>query len=189
MPVLLKLSIWLSYLFLLSELILLVKKRSGKKTSARQKDRGSLILLWVIIAFGLTAGFLLANYREWHLINYLIASAGLIMVFSGLAIRWTAIIQLKNAFTVNVAISSDHELKRDGLYSIIRHPSYLGLLLIMAGESLAMNTLISFILIFIPVCGAILYRINVEEKLLEEKFGDIYRQYKQNTACIVPFLY
>jgi len=189
MPVMLKISTCLSFFFLLSELILLVTKHSGKKESSRQKDKGSLIVLWIIIAIGLTFGFMLAKYDEWHLVNYLIATAGIIMVLVGLAFRWTAIFQLKKAFTVDVSISSDQELKRDGLYRIIRHPSYLGLLLFMTGEAITMNTLVSFIIVFVPICLAILYRINIEEKLLEEFFGNTYRNYKLNTWRIIPFIY
>lgn len=189
MPGMLKISICLSFLFLLSELILLATKHSKKKESSRQKDRGSLSVLWIIIAMGLTFGFMLAKYNAWHPMNYLIATAGIIMVLVGLILRWTAIFQLNKAFTVDVAVSSDQELKRDGLYSIVRHPSYLGLLLFMTGEALTMNTLVSFIIVSVPVCLAILYRIYFEEKLLEEFFGDTYRNYKLNTRRIIPFIY
>ncbi len=73
------------------------------------------------------------------------------MILAGLAIRWIAILQLKKAFTVNVAVSVDHVLKTDGLYCIVRHPGYLGLFLIMTGEALTMNTLISFIIVLVPI--------------------------------------
>jgi protein-S-isoprenylcysteine O-methyltransferase Ste14 len=189
MPGMLKISTCLSFLFLFSELILLATKHSRKKESSKQKDRGSLIILWIIIAIGLTLGFMLAKYDTWHPVNYLIATAGIIMVLIGFAFRWTAIFQLNKSFTVDVAVSSDQELKRDGLYRIVRHPSYLGLLLFMTGEALTMNTLVSFIIIFVPICLAILYRINIEEKMLEEFFGDTYRNYKLNTRRIIPFIY
>jgi protein-S-isoprenylcysteine O-methyltransferase Ste14 len=189
MPLLLLISISLSYLFLLSELFLALIKHSAKKSTFRRSDKGSLALLWVIIAFGLTAGFNLAKFHDWRFINFLTASAGIILVLAGLAIRWTAIFQLKKSFTVNVAVSKDQVLVTSGLYSLIRHPAYLGLFLIMTGEALAMNTLISFFVVFIPICLAILYRIYIEEKLLEEFFGEAYRQYKLNTRRIIPFIY
>jgi protein-S-isoprenylcysteine O-methyltransferase Ste14 len=189
MPVMLRISSCISFLFLLSELILLAAKHSRKKESSRQKDRGSLIVLWIIITVGLTFGFMLAKYDAWHLVNYLIASSGIIMILGGLAFRWTAILQLNKAFTVDVAVSSDQELKRDGLYRRIRHPSYLGLLLFMTGEALTMNTLISFLIIFVPICLAVFYRIRVEEKLLVEKFGNGYLNYRQQTSCLIPYIY
>jgi protein-S-isoprenylcysteine O-methyltransferase Ste14 len=90
---------------------------------------------------------------------------------------------------VDVAINSAHELKTNGLYKIIRHPSYLGLLLIMTGEAISMASLISFAVVFLPVCIAVIYRIHVEEQLLKEAFGEKYSIYKLNTKIIIPFIY
>jgi protein-S-isoprenylcysteine O-methyltransferase Ste14 len=67
--------------------------------------------------------------------------------------------------------------------------SELILLLIMTGEAIVMNTLISFIVVFFPVCIAIMYRIRVEEKLLEKEFGEVYRLYRQKTKSIIPYIY
>jgi protein-S-isoprenylcysteine O-methyltransferase Ste14 len=189
MPFMIKLSILFSLLFLISEMILLVTKHSKRKSAVLRTDRGSLILLWTAICAGLFVGFNMAGYYEWHLINYLVSAAGLLIIAGGFIIRWTSIIQLKNAFTVDVAINSAHELKTDGLYSIIRHPSYLGLLLIMTGEAVSMNSLGSLIAVVFPVTVAVFYRIHVEEQLLENEFGDLYWIYKSKTKRIIPFIY
>jgi protein-S-isoprenylcysteine O-methyltransferase Ste14 len=189
MPLLLIISICLSFLFLLSELFLALTKRSAKKSTFRKRDKGSLLIFWIIIGLSLTSGFNLAKFHDWEFVNFLTASAGIAMILAGLVLRWIAILQLKEAFTVNVAVSVNHMLKTDGLYRNIRHPSYLGLFLIMTGQALTMNTLISFIVVFVPICLAILYRINIEEKLLEEFFGDTYRSYKLKTSRIIPFIY
>jgi protein-S-isoprenylcysteine O-methyltransferase Ste14 len=189
MPLLLFVSICLAFLFLISELILAMTKNTGNKSTFRKRDKGSLAILWIIIGLSLTAGYNLARYHDWQLVNYIAATAGIILVMTGFSIRWIAILQLKKTFTVNVAVSVNQILKTDGLYRIVRHPSYLGLFLIMTGEALTMNTLISFIIVFIPICMAILYRIYIEEKLLEEFFGDTYRTYKLKTRRIIPFIY
>lgn len=189
MPLLLVISICLSFLFLFSELILALTKHSAKKSTYKKSDKGSLLIMWIIIGLSLTAGFNLTKFHDWRFVNFLTASAGLILVLAGLTIRWIAILQLRKAFTVNVAVSVNQILKTDGLYRLVRHPSYFGLLLIMTGEALTMNTLISFIIVFVPICLAILYRIYIEEKLLVEFFGDTYRNYKLNTWRIIPFIY
>ena len=44
---------------------------------------------------------------------------------------------LEKEFTVDVSIARNHHLKKDGLYSCVRHPSYLGLVLIVLGISIA----------------------------------------------------
>jgi protein-S-isoprenylcysteine O-methyltransferase Ste14 len=189
MPLLLKISILLSFLFLLSEIILVLTKHSAKKTTFRKRDNGSLLFFWIIIGSSLTAGFNLAKFHDWKFVNILTGSAGISLILAGLVIRWIAILQLKKAFTVNVAVSVNHVLKTDGLYRFVMHPGYLGLLLIMTGEALTMNTIISFIVVFVPICLTILYRIYTEEKLLEEFFGETYRNYKHNTSRIIPFIY
>lgn len=189
MPFMIKISILFSLLFMISEMILVITKHSKSKSAVMQKDRGSLVLLWTAICAGLIVGFNMARYNEWHLINYIVSAAGLLIIAAGFVIRWTSIIQLKKAFTVDVAINSAHELKTDGLYSIIRHPSYLGLLLIMTGEAVSMDSPGSFIAVVLPVTIAIFYRIHVEEQLLENEFGDLYGIYRLNTKRIIPFIY
>jgi protein-S-isoprenylcysteine O-methyltransferase Ste14 len=90
---------------------------------------------------------------------------------------------------VDVAINKVHQLKTDGLYKIVRHPSYLGLIMILGGFSLVMNSLPSILVVTVPVSAAILYRISVEERVLNEEFGDVYLDYKKNTRKIIPFIY
>lgn len=184
-----KYIIYLSYLFFLSEFVLMLIKRSKRSSSKRRNDSGSLILLWVMITFCFSFGFIFANYRVWNLSNYLIAGIGLFVVCAGFVVRWMSILQLKKAFTVDVAISQGQELKIDGMYKLIRHPSYLGLILIMIGFSMTMNSVYSALLVVIPMVAVILYRISVEEKVLVEEFGDAYNLYKANTKRLIPWVF
>ena len=189
MPRLLFVTIISSYIFLIMEIVLAVAKRSRKKSVKRKNDRGSLMLIWIAIAFSLTAGFFMAKHKAWVFINYLFALIGIAMFLMGMVIRWMSIIQLKKAFTVDVAITREHQLKTDGLYRLVRHPSYLGLLLIMTGLSAGMNTLQSFFIVTIPVSAALLYRISVEEKILKDEFGSGYIDYAKKTRRIIPLIY
>ena len=184
-----KLLIYLSYLFFLSEFILAIVKRSSKSNSSIQNDKGSLILLWITITICFTGGFMFANYRIWELMNFVVYYIGLLFILIGITIRWMAIIQLKKAFTVNVAIVKEHKLKDDGIYRIVRHPSYLGLLIIMVGFSIGMNSVTSIIIVAIPMVIVILYRIYVEEKVLINAFGDDYKVYRTKTKKLIPWLY
>lgn len=181
--------ICLAYLFGISESILAFTRRSKKKTVKTKGDKGSLLALYVVFCISMTAGFMLADFRTRTSSYYLIVSCGLILYMLGLIIRWTAILQLKKAFTVDVAINQQHELKTDGLYRIIRHPAYLGLWLIFIGLSVSLNSILSFIAITIPVFLVILYRIIVEEKLLTEEFGVAYNEYARNTKRLIPFVF
>jgi len=162
-------------------------KRSGESTSKQRSDKGSLVLLWVTITLCLTMGFIFANYRLWKPLNHLVAFIGLFIVVVGFLVRWISILQLKKAFTVDVAIGKEHELKIDGLYKYLRHPSYLGLLLIMTGFSICMNSFVSVMVVVIPMFLVLQYRISVEESLLIKAFGDRYIAYKATTSKLFPF--
>jgi protein-S-isoprenylcysteine O-methyltransferase Ste14 len=164
----------------------MIVKHSKRIESKRQSDKGSLVLLWVVITLCFTFGFMFANYRTWNLVNYAICFLGVAIIISGLSIRWLSIIQLSSAFTVNVAIANNHKLKTDGIYKYVRHPSYLGLLLIMLGFSVGMNSYISIIIVTFPILLAILYRIKVEEDILLLEFGNDYLEYCNKTKKLIP---
>lgn len=184
-----KVLIGFSFLFVLSETILTLSKRSKQKSVKKKSDRGSLALIWIVITISFTVAFNLAHFGKWGPLNYFLWLAGVLLYFAGLILRWLTIIQLKKAFTVDVAINKDHNLKTDGLYCLVRHPSYLGILLITSGISLGMNSLLSFVIVTVPIFFAILYRVRIEEKLLTEEFGEEYVNYSKKVKRLIPFIY
>jgi len=107
----------------------------------------------------------------------------------GFVVRWVAIIQLGKMFTVDVAIANKHILKTTGFYQLVRHPSYLGLLLIIAGLALCMGSVLSLLVVVIPVFLAINYRIIVEEQALTNEFGAQYQEYSKKVSKIIPWVY
>lgn len=176
--------VFMSFAFALSEFILMLIKRSDGATSKTRKDRGSMIFLWLMITIGFTGGFFLSEP-----LNHFWAGFGLVFIIGGLIIRWVAILQLGNAFTVDVAISDTANLKTDGIYKRLRHPSYSGILLVVIGFSAIMSSLYSFLVLVIPVFTAIIYRIKIEEKVLLNEFGERYVEYRANTKKLIPGIY
>ncbi len=181
--------IFLSLAFGLSEFALVLFKRTKTGIVKARGDKGSLLLLWLIMISCITTGFFKAKYGDWTPINFVLALIGVLVYAIGLIIRWKAILQLKQRFTVDVSINIWHTLETQGLYRHLRHPSYLGLLLIIAGLALAMNSLISFTIVVVPVFSGLIYRIYVEEKLLEREFGEKYLTYKAERKKIIPFIF
>ena len=174
----------LSIAFAVSEFLLMLIKRSKSGSVKSREDRGSLIFLWLMITLGFTAGFIFSNPA-----NSISTGFGFTLILGGLIIRWIAIIQLGSAFTVDVAINSDVNLKTDGIYERIRHPSYLGMLLVVIGFATTMGSLSSFIVLVLPVFIAIIYRISIEEKVLIKEFGDSYFLYMESTKKIIPGIF
>jgi len=177
----------LPVIFFISELALLLFRRS--KTARSGSDRHSLLFFWVVIPACITAGVMLAKYTAPLSKGPGVIYTGVALVLAGLVIRWLAILQLGKAFTVNVAIAGDQQLKTDGLYGIVRHPSYTGLLMIVAGLACTLNNLYAILAIVLPVVPALAYRIHIEEKLLSESFGESYEQYKKQTRRLIPWIY
>ena len=75
-----------------------------------------------------------------------------------------------------------------GPYRAVRHPGYLGSILVWTGSRLALNWLIALITAVLLV-AVYCYRISVEEDMLEEHFGEAYLSYKSRTWRLVPLLW
>jgi protein-S-isoprenylcysteine O-methyltransferase Ste14 len=104
----------------------------------------------------------------------------------GFAIRWMAVITLGKSFSANVAIRESQSVRRTGLYRFVRHPSYLGMLLIFLAIGLHSRNWASLAVALIPTTLALFYRIQVEEAALLEAFGDEYAACRRVTKRLLP---
>lgn len=167
--------------------------RSKKSPNeGKNNDKGSLMLLYVSMGIGYLFSFRINFILQFGILfqhSIYPLFAGLFLFFLGLLIRIIAIRTLKNQFSSSVTILKNHEINDAGLYKIIRHPSYLGMLLASAGIGIAMNNWICICFMIIPNLLAVIYRIHIEEKALLEYFGPKYRDYIKNTKCLLPFIY
>ena len=82
----------------------------------------------------------------------------------------------------------EHRIVRTRLYRYIRHPAYLGAMLMSFGGPLVLGSIHGFLLmiLIIPVYP---YRIKIEEKMLLEKLGDEYLNYVKTTWRLIPYVY
>jgi protein-S-isoprenylcysteine O-methyltransferase Ste14 len=77
------------------------------------------------------------------------------------------------------------KLVTTGIYGHIRHPQYLGFLLLTLGMNILWVT-ISTLLLW-PILAILYYRLAKEEdKELEERFGEEYRKYKRTVPMLIP---
>ena len=177
--------------FFLSEVSLAVRRRATTKTGTKERDAGSLRLLWVVNLLSITGGVTLSAAGLGLRLPGGIAweALGLGVFFAGTALRWWAIWHLGRFFTVNVAVAEDQRVIDDGPYRLIRHPSYSGLLLQFAGLGLTLGTLPAFLVVLIFPTLAILFRIRIEESALRAHLPDAYGAYMARTKKIVPLLF
>ena len=174
----------------LSEIIVGVVTRT-KQSSGTVRDRGSLVLLWVVISAAVTASQWIGDTAPKTMFGGApwLKTAGVMVILTGLAVRWTAIFTLGKSFSSNVAIQDSQTIEKSGLFRFVRHPSYLGLLLVFLAIGLHSCNWIALAVVFLPTTAGLLYRIHVEEVALNAAFGDQYRAYSQHTRRLIPGLY
>jgi len=83
----------------------------------------------------------------------------------------------------------NHELIETGLYKNIRHPGYLGQLLIFMGTALSFSNWLSVVFMMIPVLIGYINRIIVEERFLTKQMGQKYIDYQKRTKRLIPKMY
>jgi protein-S-isoprenylcysteine O-methyltransferase Ste14 len=163
----------------------------GNLSSGEREDRGNR---WVLIAFGVI-GLLsawLPAYTDrigfWTLDGEAVRWLGVAFFAAGGAVRIWPVFVLGRRFSGLVAIQPGHALVTDGIYRIVRNPSYLGLIVSTAGWALAFRSVVGLLLtaLLIP---PLLARIRAEERLLHSHFGAEYDAYRARTARLIPGLY
>jgi len=97
---------------------------------------------------------------------------------------------LSGLMAVGMRVAETHStpggLVTTGVYSLVRHPQYLGWLLAHVGASILASAQAS--LLFTPVLVAVVYLISrAEEADLSEAFGDEYRRYQEKVPMLIPW--
>jgi len=180
----------LTTIWLVGEILIAVFTTTWKNAGKIQ-DRGTQIILWVVII----ASFWIDGWMH-HLFppkmpgssTWLVPAAIAILIL-GLVIRAVALFNLGKAFSANVAVRSGQKLNRIGLYRFVRHPSYLGLELILLACALHARNWAGFAVVLIPPTLAVLYRVHVEEAALRLAFDADYVDYSRNTKRLIPGIY
>jgi len=163
----------------------------GNLSPGEREDRANR---WVIAAFGLIG--VLAAYLPaytdrkgvWVLDGEAVRWLGVVLFAAGGALRIWPVFVLGHRFSGLVAIQPGHRLVTSGVYGVIRHPSYLGLLVNSLGWALAFRSGVALLLtaLLIPPLVA---RIGAEERLLRTQFGGEYDAYRRRTSRLIPGLY
>jgi len=84
---------------------------------------------------------------------------------------------------------NNHQLKKDGFYKWLRHPSYSFFFLSLAGLGVSLNNWYSLALNLLVMFIVMNRRIKVEEAALTEAFGKEYEAYMKKTWRLIPFIY
>jgi len=163
----------------------------GNLSPGVREARGNRWVIAVFIIIGFLNAYLPAytDRKElWTIDGDTIRWFGVVLFAAGGALRIWPVLVLGNRFSGLVAIQPGHTLVTSGVYGVIRHPSYLGLLINSLGWSLAFRSGVGILLtsLLIPL---LITRIDAEENLLRAEFGDAYDVYCSNTWRLIPGIY
>jgi len=177
------------FLYGLFEIIMSRRPQDNRKIS-ESGDKGSIWILIVSISMGYWLSFIIGattigRLHPWNTFFII----GSVFALTGLIIRVMSIMKLRQHFTYTVSKIENHEIIETGLYKKIRHPGYLGQIIIFLGISVCLSNWLSVLLMFIPVVCGYLYRINVEEKFMAEMLGQEYLDYRKRTKRLIPGVY
>jgi len=78
---------------------------------------------------------------------------------------------------------------RQGVHSIVRHPSYVGMLIIFFAIGVHSRNWLGLAVVMVPTTPALLYRIHVDEIALRDAFGEEYADYGKSTKRLIPGIY
>lgn len=164
---------------------------SANLSPGKQEDRSNR---WVLGAFGLL-GLLsawLPAYADrkdvWTIGGEGVRWAGVAACAAGGVLRLWPVFVLGKRFSGLVAIQPGHRLVTTGVYSLIRHPSYLGMLTYLVGWALAFRSTIGILLAALTVIPTVA-RIQSEEAMLRRQFGPEYEAYVRRTSRLIPGIY
>lgn len=127
------------------------------------------------------------NFKSSYL---LIRILGVLIVILGQILRSMAMINCGESFShiISTEKKSNHKLITSGIYSLVRHPSYVGFFYWAIGTQILLLNPISLIIFIFLLYKFFSNRINFEESKLIEFFGDDYIQYKLKVNSGLPFL-
>jgi protein-S-isoprenylcysteine O-methyltransferase Ste14 len=131
--------------------------------------------LMVTIVPLLAIGYLVYEFAHppWSALRI----AGLVLLVPALILLTLARIQLGNSFSVSPQAK---QLVTHGIYSRISNPIYVFGTIVFTGLFLFLERPY-LLLLLVPVLILQISRARAEARVLEEHFGDQYRQYKANT--------
>jgi protein-S-isoprenylcysteine O-methyltransferase Ste14 len=106
---------------------------------------------------------------------------GIILLILGLSINVFAENAFRSAGTTVKPFEESALLVTDGIYRFTRNPMYLGFGAILIGSALLLGSVTPFLII--PLFILLMDRnfIIVEERMLEAKFGKVWREYETQT--------
>ena len=186
-----KIGLHLTWLVLLS--YWLISGFRAKKVKSQESFFSRFFQYWL----PLIAAALLLGPGEWfgHSLirenfvphSNVVGIIGLSICVSGAVIACWSRYLLGANWSLSVQEKESHELIQQGMYKIVRHPIYTGLLLLFTGNAIIVGDYRGIIAVGI-VFISFWWKLKKEEKVLSAIFKQQYTDYQKKTKALIPFL-
>jgi protein-S-isoprenylcysteine O-methyltransferase Ste14 len=92
-------------------------------------------------------------------------------------------------WSITLEIRDQHRLVSNGIYGLIRHPMYSSFWLMGLGQALLLPNRVAGLAGLVGFGVLYFLRVDKEERMMLDTFGDEYRAYMARTKRIIPHLY
>jgi protein-S-isoprenylcysteine O-methyltransferase Ste14 len=169
--------------------MLLRARRRHEEPAVRARQCGSDLapLVANLAAFGLffPSLLLLSNSSEASMALPLALSGGL-LALAGAAVILRSRLELGSAWSLLPKADRDTGFVTTGPYRVVRHPMYLGFVLLATGNALAFGSWLALFVVFCGIVPTFAWRARAEEIQLGRTFGERYAVYRRRTKMIIP---
>jgi protein-S-isoprenylcysteine O-methyltransferase Ste14 len=154
----------------------------SNRTKGRTLASIQFVLLFLIIA----SAIIEKTHHEGRY-SVVINVISIALMIIGIVTLIMTIIEFRQYMTPNPVPLDNAQLRTGGIYSFVRHPMYLSVILLAMGGTLYLKAYLTLALDMIAILFLI-YKISFEEKMLTEKYA-YYKEYQKKTKKLIPFIF
>ena len=111
---------------------------------------------------------------------------GVALIAAGIGLRAWSIATLGRFFQDQIEVQPVHHVVTGGPYRYVRHPSYSGIALVLAGIALACDDIWTLVAVAVLGGAGLAVRIRAEERQLAKALGDEYEHFAADRKRLVP---
>ncbi len=151
-----------------------------------------IILTRYFLGAGMLAGFFRYLYGGRRLADGIVwdlrgsAWAGATLAVLGLALLFSAHRALDGNFSTTIEVGEGRRLVTTGPYARVRHPMYVAYLVIFAGLLGISRDPLFGVAGILVILSLMVLRVPYEERILRDRFGREYEEYKSRVGAFVP---
>jgi protein-S-isoprenylcysteine O-methyltransferase Ste14 len=158
------------------------KRGSGSLAVVDRRSRWGLLLEVAAIGLMLQNHFWSVNEGSWRI------TASAICFLLAALLSWTSTRALGSQLRFDAAIGTQHELVRCGPYRVIRHPIYCSMLCLLWGIGFVAAPFWLFVAATAVFLTGTEIRVRIEDRLLDERFGRAFDDYRSSTRAYIPLI-